>query len=291
VGTPVFLDKDQIYNIHEQQIAFFGGEQGIRDDGLLESAVSAPINYFCYAGKRNLFDLAACYAFHLAKNHPFVDGNKRAGYAAAIAFLKANGIPLEGDQNRLIDAMLKLTVSEITQSEFSTILSQEAGLGSQILANLYMDLEPLWSPILNCTTHYLPMSLSSGEPVSVLHYWYFLQYFNPLEIQSRPQTHPFSDQFPLSSLRSLRSINRSISENPASGLRAARNRLENRQSELFFAWMICEKSGGFHKSPVNMGRNGAFFQKGGFQKNDVKSTIDYNLSSGVWETRRHEHQK
>ena len=60
----------------------------------------------------------------------------------------------------------------------------------------------------------------------------------------------------------------------------------NRQ--LFFTWMICEKSGGFLKSLVNIGRNGAFFQKGGFQKNDVKSTIDYNLSGEVWDTRRHE---
>jgi hypothetical protein len=61
--------------------------------------------------------------------------------------------------------------------------------------------------------------------------------------------------------------------------------------ELFFAGMICEKSGRSHKSLGNIGRKGAFFQKGGFQKNDVKSTIDFNLSSGVWETGRHEHQK
>jgi hypothetical protein len=53
------------------------------------------------------------------------------------------------------------------------------------------------------------------------------------------------------------------------------------QSELFFAWMVCEKFGGFHKSPVNIGRNGAFFQKAGFQKNDVKPTRGYNLSGEV----------
>ncbi|MDB6065449.1 MAG: hypothetical protein JWR26_1657 [Pedosphaera sp.] len=85
---------------------------------------------------------------------------------------------------------------------------------------------------------------------------------------------------------------RKIDEICKSGPRV-RDTLQKRRffhpSQLFFTGMICEKCGGFPKRPVNIGWNGAFLQKGGFQKNDVKPTIDYNLSSEVWETQRHEH--
>jgi death-on-curing protein len=104
VDAPVFLDKPQVLEIHELQISFFGGQPGIRDEGLLDSAISAPINYFHYSKIQNLFDLAACYAFHISKNHGFVDGNKRAGLASAITFLKINGIPVDISQRKIFKA-------------------------------------------------------------------------------------------------------------------------------------------------------------------------------------------
>jgi death on curing protein len=141
VGSPVFLDKEQVLELHEQQIEFFGGKACIvRDDGLLESAVLAPINYFCYTPRRNLFDLAACYAFHLSKNHAFVDGNKRIAFVVVVTFLRANGITIDADWEDMATAVTKLSASQMTQAEFSVILQEAAPLGASILAELYLDI-------------------------------------------------------------------------------------------------------------------------------------------------------
>lgn len=136
---PTFLDLDQIILLHDQQLEFFGGIAGIRDSGLLESAAVAPINYFLYANKRNLFDLAACYAFHLAKNHPFLDGNKRVALHASLTFLSANGIVVKAKQKTMFKSMAKLTVSKMDQDCFSRMLADNSPLGSSIIANLFLD--------------------------------------------------------------------------------------------------------------------------------------------------------
>ena len=72
MDDPVFLDKPQILEIHDLQISCFGGQSGLADEGLLDSAIIAPINYYFYTHVQNLFDLSACYAFHISKNHPFI---------------------------------------------------------------------------------------------------------------------------------------------------------------------------------------------------------------------------
>src|SRR6204780_1021736 len=88
---PEWLDTAIVLDIHAEQLALFGGGDGIRDLGLLESALARPVNKFAY-GERDLAALAAAYAFGIARNHPFVDGNKRAAFGSMLVFLGLNDI-------------------------------------------------------------------------------------------------------------------------------------------------------------------------------------------------------
>jgi len=94
VTEPEWLDTDIVLDIHAEQLALFGGGDGMRDLGLLESALARPLNKFAY-GETDLAALAAAYAFGIARNHPFVDGNKRAAFGSMIVFLGLNGIDLD----------------------------------------------------------------------------------------------------------------------------------------------------------------------------------------------------
>jgi death-on-curing protein len=141
VESPVFLDKQIILDIHQKQIEFFGGDPGISDEGLLESATCAPINYFNYSLVKNTFDLSACYAFHLVKNHPFVDGNKRVALASCLTFLRLNGIRIEIRQRRLFKAMLELTTSKIDKFQFSRMLEQNSPIEFSFMANFHLSEE------------------------------------------------------------------------------------------------------------------------------------------------------
>ena len=94
--TPIFLGIDEVIALHDLQLDHFGGLEGLRDRGLLESAVAMPQagfgEHFVHA---DIYEMAAAYLFHLVKNHPFLDGNKRVGFHAAYVFLRMNGIELE----------------------------------------------------------------------------------------------------------------------------------------------------------------------------------------------------
>ena len=89
--TPVWVLRETVLTLHEQSLAEFGGEAGIRDESLLDSALAKPEHLFAY-GKPGIFDLAASYGFGLVKNHPFVDGNKRTALATCLVFLSENGL-------------------------------------------------------------------------------------------------------------------------------------------------------------------------------------------------------
>ncbi len=97
----------------------------MRDLGLLESAINQPEASF--GGEwlhKTIFEMAAAYAFHIAKNHPFVDGNKRAALASALVFLELNGISVRDSKGKLYDVMIKLTTSQISKQEFGKILKK-----------------------------------------------------------------------------------------------------------------------------------------------------------------------
>jgi death-on-curing protein len=97
VNEPVWLPLDLVLAIHESQLRKFGGPGGVRDMGALESALGRPVNCWAYEGS-DLSTLAAAYGFGIARNHPFVDGNKRAALLSIVAFLGLNGIDFVADE-------------------------------------------------------------------------------------------------------------------------------------------------------------------------------------------------
>lgn len=126
--TLVFLSIEQVERIHREQIAAFGGADGVRDRGALESAVAMPsAQFFGKYAHEDLFEMAAAYAFHIAKNHPFVDGNKRAGLAAALIFLVMNGVFVpHSRRGKLFEAMMKTAESKLEKKGLAKIFRRLA---------------------------------------------------------------------------------------------------------------------------------------------------------------------
>lgn len=118
MSEPVWLDQKVVLAIQGELLARFGGLDGIRDEGLLESALNRPLQLFHY-GDPSLHDLAASYAEGIIKNHPFLDGNKRAGFMAAYTFLAANGQQLGAPEEEAVLQTLALAAGEIAAMEFS----------------------------------------------------------------------------------------------------------------------------------------------------------------------------
>jgi death on curing protein len=111
---PVWVSVELVIDIHAEQLALFGGPEGIRDRGLLESALARAPNKHAY-GEDDLAALAAAYAFGVARNHPFVDGNKRAAFAAMIVFLGLNGIDFLVPEPEATAAILALAAGEVEE--------------------------------------------------------------------------------------------------------------------------------------------------------------------------------
>lgn len=107
--------------IHDEQIAEHGGPIGVRDAGLLSSALARPKHLAAY-GNPDACELAAAYAFGIVRNHPFVDGNKRTAFVAAIVFLADNGIGMEADDQSMVRAMLDLSAGDMTEEAFANWL-------------------------------------------------------------------------------------------------------------------------------------------------------------------------
>lgn len=126
-----FLDVDDVLGRHARQVESFGGSPGVREMGLLESAIAQPSTTF--GGEflhEGLFPMAAAYLFHIVKNHPFVDGNKRTGLDAATTFLALNGIVLSAlDNDRLVDATLAVAEGRMNKSELAAFFAELASEG------------------------------------------------------------------------------------------------------------------------------------------------------------------
>jgi len=118
---PVFLTREVIDNIHADSLALFGGSAGVRDDGLIDSALGSAQNAWFY-GQGDLFEVAAAYAFHLSQAQAFIDGNKRTGLAAALIFLEYNGIRSRVDDGTLYDAMIGIAERRLDKPQLSAIL-------------------------------------------------------------------------------------------------------------------------------------------------------------------------
>jgi death-on-curing protein len=110
-----FLELDDVLGLHEESLIRYGGATGLREPGLLDSAMAAARNTFLYTGGDE-FDVAAAYAFHLAESQCFFDGNKRTGIGAALLFLKLNGIAARGTpeiENSLYGAMIAIATHDL----------------------------------------------------------------------------------------------------------------------------------------------------------------------------------
>jgi death-on-curing protein len=117
-AEPKWLTYDQVIAIHSRQLRRFGGAAGLRDDGLLHSAIERPVNKWHYE-QAELSELAAAYAFGLAKNHAFVDGNKRIAFMSMVVFLRKNGVrfaPLQAHATKII---LSLAAGEVSEESLA----------------------------------------------------------------------------------------------------------------------------------------------------------------------------
>jgi death-on-curing protein len=116
----VWIASDAVRRIHEEQIGETGGIQGIRDTGLLESALSRPHNLLGYLEPPpDLVDLAAAYAFGITRNHPFLDGNKRTAYIVMRTFLLINGKDIVASEDDRYDTFIRLAASELTEADLA----------------------------------------------------------------------------------------------------------------------------------------------------------------------------
>jgi death-on-curing protein len=122
---PQWLLRETVLALQERLLAEFGGLGGIRDAGLLDSALARPQQLFAY-GQPTLFDLAAAYAFGLIRNHPFADGNKRIGFTAAILFLKLNGRHFTAPEAEAALKSLALASRELDEASYAAWLRERS---------------------------------------------------------------------------------------------------------------------------------------------------------------------
>jgi death on curing protein len=124
--APRWVLRETVLALHEQLLAEFGGSAGVRDEGMLDSALGRPENLFRYGNKPTIFDLAASYGFGLVKNHPFVDGNKRIAFTVAVLFLEINGHRLQASEADAVIRALALAAGETKEAEYAAWLKENS---------------------------------------------------------------------------------------------------------------------------------------------------------------------
>ncbi len=122
---PGWVLRETVLALHEQLLAEFGGSAGIRDQGMLESALARPENRFSY-GTPSVFEFAAAYAFGIVKNRPFIDGNKRTGFATAIVFLEMNGYRFAATEADAAVRTLALAAGKMKEPAYTAWLKENS---------------------------------------------------------------------------------------------------------------------------------------------------------------------
>lgn len=128
MNRPIWVERSAALQLHAESLVVHGGAVGIRDVGLLESALARPLNLHAYDPDADAAALAAAYAFGIIRNHPFVDGNKRTGFLCAALFLEANGFRFMASEAEVIGETLALAASEIDEAEFAAWLRRNVQL-------------------------------------------------------------------------------------------------------------------------------------------------------------------
>ena len=123
---PLFLSRAEVDDLHAQSLREHGGSEGVRESGLVDSALAAAVNTYYYA-RGDMFDIAAAYAFHLAESQAYLDGNKRTAVTAALTFLEANGVYRTPDQDRLYQAMIDIAKHQLDKRGLANLFRELAG--------------------------------------------------------------------------------------------------------------------------------------------------------------------
>ena len=122
---PIWLNREDCLAIHEMMLAHHGGLAGVRDEGLLESALSKPQNLFAYTSP-TVSELAASYAAGIILNHPFLDGNKRTGFMLAATFLELNGMEFIATEESVVEMTLALASGKLKQAVYAKWLKENS---------------------------------------------------------------------------------------------------------------------------------------------------------------------
>lgn len=122
---PAWITREECLAIHEMMLAQHGGLAGVRDEGLLESALSKPKNLFAYA-KPTHAEMAASYAAGIIINHPFLDGNKRTGFMVAAVFLEVNGYELTATEESVVENTLGLAAGKLKEKDYAAWLKDNS---------------------------------------------------------------------------------------------------------------------------------------------------------------------
>ncbi len=126
MNEPVFLSREAVDLIHEASLRAFGGADGVRDENALESALAQPMQEHFYR-QSDLYQIAAAYAFHVAENQPYIDGNKRTGLLSALNFLAQNGIVSDRPVDGFYDAMIGIAEKRIDKARLAEIFRRNLG--------------------------------------------------------------------------------------------------------------------------------------------------------------------
>lgn len=124
----IWIELPLVLALHDRLLVFHGGAEGLRDEGLLLSALARPKHLAAYGSGSDVIDMAAAYTFGIVKNHPFVDGNKRTGFVAGILFLERNGQRFSAPQDAAAAAVLDLAAGVVDEAAYAGFLRQHASL-------------------------------------------------------------------------------------------------------------------------------------------------------------------
>jgi death-on-curing protein len=131
VKEPVWIDERDALVLHDRLLALHGGAVGLRDDGLLKSALARPQQHFAYAESPDIVDMAAAYTWGIVRNHPFVDGNKRTGFVVGVLFLELNGYRFNASEEDAAQMVLELAGGNLDEAGYIAFLRAHASLGKR----------------------------------------------------------------------------------------------------------------------------------------------------------------